>query len=66
MALMGCIVAGLAEGGVIMYLLSLFEQGHISPSDLVALAGIAVTHDDRWFHVADRVLKMVYGQVVEG
>ncbi len=25
---------------------------------------IAVTHDDRWFHVADRVLKMEYGQLV--
>ncbi len=25
---------------------------------------IAVTHDDRWFHVADRVLKMAYGQIV--
>ncbi len=25
---------------------------------------IAVTHDDRWFHVADRVLKMEYGQIV--
>ncbi len=24
---------------------------------------IAVTHDDRWFHVADRVLKMEYGQL---
>ncbi len=25
---------------------------------------IAVTHDDRWFHVADRVLKMEDGQLV--
>ncbi len=25
---------------------------------------IAVTHDDRWFHVADRVLKMEYEQIV--
>lgn len=25
---------------------------------------IAVTHDDRYFHVADRVLKMEYGQLV--
>lgn len=26
---------------------------------------IAVTHDDRYFHVADRVLKMEYGEFVE-
>lgn len=26
---------------------------------------VAVTHDDRWFHVADRVLKMDYGSVAE-
>lgn len=26
---------------------------------------IAVTHDDRYFHVADRVLKMEYGQIME-
>lgn len=25
---------------------------------------IAVTHDDKYFHVADRVLKMEYGQLV--
>ncbi len=25
---------------------------------------IAVTHDDRWFHVADRVLKVEYRQLV--
>ena len=25
---------------------------------------IAITHDDRWFHVADQVLKMEYGQIV--
>ncbi|RKZ40912.1 MAG: hypothetical protein DRR00_32115, partial [Candidatus Parabeggiatoa sp. nov. 3] len=25
---------------------------------------IAVTHDDKYFHVADRVLKMEYGQIV--
>jgi len=24
---------------------------------------IAVTHDDRYFHVADRVLKMEYGRI---
>jgi putative ATP-binding cassette transporter len=26
---------------------------------------VAVTHDDRWFDVADRVVKMEYGQIVE-
>jgi putative pyoverdin transport system ATP-binding/permease protein len=26
---------------------------------------IAVTHDDRYFHCADRVLKMDYGKFVE-
>ena len=26
---------------------------------------IAVTHDDRYFHVADRVLKMEYGKIVD-
>jgi len=26
---------------------------------------IAVSHDDRYFHVADRVLKMEYGQLIE-
>ena len=26
---------------------------------------IAITHDDRWFHVADRVLKMEYGKALE-
>jgi putative ATP-binding cassette transporter len=26
---------------------------------------IAVTHDDHYFHVADRVLKMEYGRLVE-
>ncbi len=25
---------------------------------------IAITHDDRWFHVADRVLRIEYGQLV--
>ncbi len=25
---------------------------------------LAITHDDRWFHVADRVLRMEYGQLV--
>ncbi|MDM8558542.1 hypothetical protein [Candidatus Parabeggiatoa sp. HSG14] len=25
---------------------------------------IAVTHDDKYFHIADRVLKMEYGQLV--
>ncbi len=25
---------------------------------------IAVTHDDQYFHVADRVLRMEYGQLV--
>ncbi|OAD23224.1 hypothetical protein THIOM_000949 [Candidatus Thiomargarita nelsonii] len=25
---------------------------------------IAVTHDDKYFYVADRVLKMEYGQLV--
>jgi len=25
---------------------------------------IAITHDDRWFHVADRVVRMEYGQLV--
>jgi putative ATP-binding cassette transporter len=24
---------------------------------------IAITHDDRYFHCADRVIKMEYGQV---
>lgn len=27
---------------------------------------IAVTHDDRYFHVADRVVKMDFGNIVEG
>jgi putative ATP-binding cassette transporter len=27
---------------------------------------VAATHDDRYFHVADRVLKMEYGQFVAG
>ncbi|MDM8548871.1 cyclic peptide export ABC transporter [Desulfobacterales bacterium HSG2] len=26
-------------------------------------AVIAVTHDDRWFHVADRVMRLEYGQI---
>jgi putative pyoverdin transport system ATP-binding/permease protein len=26
---------------------------------------VAVTHDDRWFDAADRVVKMEYGQIVE-
>ena len=26
---------------------------------------VAVTHDDRWFHVADRVVKMEYGVILE-
>lgn len=26
---------------------------------------IAVTHDDRWFHVADRVMKLDYGQIAD-
>jgi len=26
---------------------------------------IAVTHDDHYFHVADRVLKMEYGELIE-
>ncbi len=27
---------------------------------------IAVSHDDRYFHVADRAIKMEYGQVIDG
>ena len=26
---------------------------------------IAVTHDDRYFHLSDRLVKMEYGQIVE-
>lgn len=26
---------------------------------------IAVTHDDRYFHLPDRLVKMEYGQIVE-
>jgi len=26
---------------------------------------IATSHDDRYFHVADRVIKMEYGKIVE-
>ena len=26
---------------------------------------IAVTHDDRYFHVADRVIKLEYGQITD-
>jgi putative ATP-binding cassette transporter len=26
---------------------------------------IAVTHDDHYYHVADRVIRMEYGRIVE-
>jgi putative ATP-binding cassette transporter len=26
---------------------------------------IVVSHDDRYFHIPDRILKMEYGQIVE-
>ena len=44
---------------------TLLPEFNAQGKTVIAVTSVcAGRHDDRWFHVADRVLKMEYGQLV--